>query len=268
MEKNLEKWGEIQQFKSSYDDFVRNLKKLEELIPFSEKNHDDIISDLKKSRSEITTLLIPVSNLLDLYAIDKNKKSLKKTIDKTRRNLDKLSNARLSKKVTELTDYAEKTLKKEHNKENKDNKLESYGLSQKHINELKAENEKFIQLGEKLKTERKASSKAYKEIPKLIKENDKIIRNRLNKFMSIFKNTDPDFYSTYRLALKDIKPEKAVEKSKTPAREAKVNTKQVKKAPTQSKKTNRKAPAKKTATKTAKKTAAAATVKEVSTGEH
>lgn len=244
LEKNLDKWGDIEQFKSSYDDFVRNLKKLEELIPVSKKDHEGIISDLKRTRAELTSKLIPVSNLMDLYAQDKNKKSLKKKIEKTRRKLDKLSDSGLSKKVGELTDYAEKTIEKENEKENKNNKLESYGLSLKHIKELKAENDKFIKLKEKLKTERKASWEAYKEIPRLIKENDRIVRNRINKFMSIFRNNDPDFYGAYRLSLKDEKPGKATEKKEaavkkesTPAKEGKPASKQVKKAPSETKKT-------------------------------
>lgn len=243
LEKNLDKWGDIEQFKSSYDDFVKNLKKLEELIPVSKKDHEGIISDLKRTRTELTSKLIPVSNLMDLYAQDKSKKSLKKKIEKTRRKLDKLSDSGLSKNVRELTDYAEKTIKKENEKENKNNKLESYGLSLKHINELKAENDKFIQLKEKLKTERKASWEAYKEIPRLIKENDRIIRNRINKFMSIFRNNDPDFYGAYRLALKDEKPVKATEKKEATVKKestatgAKPGSKQVKKAPSGTKKT-------------------------------
>ena len=267
LEKNLDKWGDIEQFKSSYDDFVRNLKKLEEHIPVSKKDHEGIISDLKRTRAELTSKLIPVSNLMDLYAQDKNKKSLKKKIEKTRRKLDKLSDSGLSKKVGELTDYAEKTIEKENEKENKNNKLESYGLSLKHIKELKAENDKFIKLKEKLKTERKASWEAYKEIPRLIKENDRIVRNRINKFMSIFRNNDPDFYGAYRLSLKDEKPGKAKVtkeaklKKEAPAKRAKTGSKQVEKSPsgtkktttdkTQNKKTStKKAPAKKTTTGT------------------
>ncbi|MFW5820396.1 MAG: hypothetical protein ACOCWA_03840 [Bacteroidota bacterium] len=257
LEKNLNKWGNIEQFKSSYDDFVKNLKKLEELIPVSKKDHEGIISDLKRTRAEVNSKIIPVSNLMDLYAQDKNKKSLKKIIDKTRRKLDKLSDSGLSEKVVELADYAEKTIEKENDKETKDNKLESYGLSLKHIKELKAENDKFIKLREKLRTQIKASREAYKDIPKLVKENDRIIRNRINKFMSIFRNTDPDFYAAYRLAVKDEKPVKAMEKKEatikkeSPTKETKTGTKQAQKATSGTKEASPKSTAKKATRKKA-----------------
>jgi len=202
MEKNLDKWNGIERFKSSYDEFVRNLKKLEDLKTVAEKKFDEANQKLESLRQDIITRLVPVSNLLDLYALDKNKKSLKKKIDKARGKFDKMSIEQLNKHVAEITDYAENKLNNVIEGKKKENSLEGYGLSMKLINDLKTDNENSIDLHVNLKAEQKAARDAAKEIKKRVKENEKILKNRFKKFMSIFKNTDPAFYEAYENALK------------------------------------------------------------------
>ncbi len=250
MENNLEKWSKIEKFKSSYDEFVRNLKKLEDVKLVAEKNFDATNQKLDSLRQDITTKLVPVSNLLDLYAVDKSKKSLKKKIDKARGKYDKMSIEQLNKYVAEITEYAEKKLSNIIEGKQRENGLEGYGLSMKLINDLKSDNENSIDLRVNLKAEQKAAKDAAKEIKKRVKENEKILKNRFRKFMSIFKNTDPDFYEAYMKALTSNNQQE--KKGKTAQKDS-IKSESPKKASEPSTASTRKTPVKKNVSPTSAK---------------
>jgi hypothetical protein len=252
MEKNLNKWSNIDHFKSNYDDFVLNLKKLKDLLSITEKDLSATKSSLKSLRNDIETKLVPVTNLLDLYAGDKNKKTLKKKIDNARGKLSTMSPEGLNKYVVEITNFAEKKFNKVDEGGQKSNKLQGYGLSMKLIDELKTDNENYADLRASLKAEKKAVKEAIKEISKRIKENEKIIKSRFKKFMTVFMNTDPAFYEAYLNALKSDS-EEVIEKPKP---ENKITT-QTEKASTPAGKTAvRKTPAGNTKRKAPVKTKA------------
>jgi len=214
MEKNLEKWGHIDQFKTTYDQFVMNFKKLEDLKASLEKDSDSTSREIEKLRNEINDRLIPVSNLLDLYSVDNNKKGLKKKISDARGRIKKMSADELVKHVTEITDYAAKKIADQAEKTKKQAGIESYGLSTNLIEELREKNLNFADLSARFKAEKKEAKKAGDEIGKRIKENEKILKNRFRKFMSLFETTEPAFYKAYMDALNPVPLANQAEKTK------------------------------------------------------
>jgi chaperonin cofactor prefoldin len=205
MENNLDEWSKIDQFKTSYDEFVRNLKKLNKLNIVLEKDFSAPVASLENLKKDLNASLLPIFDLLELYAGDNNKKNLNKKISKFRRDLDKLAGSELTGKIDQIGGYAEKKLKKAEDKTKKIKALEGYGLSLGMIEELKKEKENYLKNRESLKTELKELKKTEKEIKKIFCKNDQIINKRLKKFMSMFKNSDPEFYNDFKNALKKVK---------------------------------------------------------------
>jgi hypothetical protein len=211
MEKNLDKWSHINQFKSTYDDFVLNLKKLNDLKSIIEKDFSETNKKLTNLEKELRTKLVPVTNLLELYAVDKNKKALKKKMINIRRKVDKLSAEGLDKSVVEIADYADKKLGIVNNEDKNKIGLEDYGLSVKLLDELKTDNESYADLRARIRAEKKELQKATEEVKMRIKENEKILKRRFKKFMSIFENSDPVFFEAY---LKATNPKTSEETKK------------------------------------------------------
>lgn len=214
MENNLMKWTNTGQFKDSYDIFIRNLNKINELKESAQEDLKTIKEGLYKIRTDIITKLIPVLNLIDLYALDNKKKALRKKADKIRNSLDGLSDKALESYVDEVTSIAERKMKIDPETQKSGARLESYGLSMKHIDQLKKDNMLFSELKNSLKESGKKVYQSKKELQKAIKENDTLLKRRISKFMSIYKLNDPDFYRAYKDALKNKKPAEIKEEQK------------------------------------------------------
>jgi len=223
MENNLMKWTNTGQFKNSYDRFVRNLKKLNELKEDAQQDRSDLKEKLYKSRIDMIERFIPVLDLVELYAKDNKKKSLKKKVEKIRSRLDGMSDDMLENRVDEISSIAERKMEIDTANKKGGAGLESYGLNLQIIEQLRNDNMIFSELKNTLTETREKVKNAHKEINIRIKENDKLLKRRINKFMSIYKLNDPDFYKAYKDALLNKKPGTHVESltkaSPTPAEE-------------------------------------------------
>jgi hypothetical protein len=206
MENNLMKWTNTGQFKDSYDRFVRNLKKLNELKVDAQQDLTGLKEKLYKSRIELITKFTPVLNLVELYAQDNNKKGMKKKIEKISRRLDGMPDDRLEDRVDEISSIAERKMEIDPATKKGGARLESYGLDLQLIEQLKNENMVFSELKNSLADSREIVKNAHKEINRRINENDKLLKRRISKFMSIYKLNDPVFYKAYKDALKNKKP--------------------------------------------------------------
>ncbi len=214
MEKNLDKWGDIEKFRTSYDEFVHNLKKIDDLEETAGKDLNTLQLKLEACRNNIITKLIPVTNLLTLYALDNKKKGLRKKLDKSRKNLEDLKNKGLVAHVDEVAGYLEKKFNKQQENE-QDDKLGSYGLSMGLIEKLREDRDELVDLKQNLQEENELVEKAGSEIISLVKASEELIRERFHMFMSIFEFSDPNFYTSYKNALNPPAPER-----KTPPRPA------------------------------------------------
>lgn len=201
MENNFAKWNKTTQLQNSYDKFVKNLKKLDELVLIERQDPSNTREKVFKVRTEIISKLIPVINLIDLYADDNNKKSLKKRMDKVRNQLDGMSNKSLENNVNKISSIALKKLNIEASDKKTDSDLETYGLSQGLIQSLTDQNDKFSNFRKELNDTEKNMKNAEKEIIKRIKENEKLLKNRIDKFMSLYKLNDPELYTAYKNSL-------------------------------------------------------------------
>lgn len=214
MEENLELWSGIEKLKADYDALVLNKHKIEKLVAIAEKDHSAEMEKLAQLKISILDKLIPVSNLLDLYARDEKKSKLQKMIKTSRGSLDELSTTQLASYAIKLADYVEKKINKE--SENKEENIGSYGLNESLLNELRKDVETYISLHAKIKDEKKAGEDAKREIIKRQRENQKLLHKRISKFISVFETQNPDFHTAFKNALKIDEENKVTDKAPNP----------------------------------------------------
>jgi hypothetical protein len=70
MELNLEKWNSIDEIRRTYDLFINNLKKINELQPELKQEISGLKGELDGKRSVLLQKIFPVGNILEVYAQD------------------------------------------------------------------------------------------------------------------------------------------------------------------------------------------------------
>ncbi len=204
MEMNLEKWNGIDEIRRTYDEFVNKLKKIKDIQP--ELKHD--ISALKKElddkRTHLLLKIFPVGNILEVYAEDhpigKNSYGLvmgQKYIESLNRK-DLLDHAlslykRCDKIVLQYSGTAESLDQISQKKD-----IRRYGLNRLMLDELYSSAQQFqssLDLRKDVNTYRK---RTRKKMEGYILDNRKLLKNRLNKLMTVFSGTHPSFYNEYR----------------------------------------------------------------------
>ena len=194
MEDQLEKWHSITEIRKTYDEFIKNLKKLKDLQPDLEKNLGPVQDELKEKQENLIGKFFPVANILAVYGSD-NK--LKKGVRSIIINQDELNKMKKGK----LLDLAGKMLKTTEkffpDQEQEESELSQYGLTAIMVDEFSSALTKYayaLQLNKDLLNNR---SKSRKTSNRLLKVNREILNKRLDRLMTVFSVTHPSFYQDY-----------------------------------------------------------------------
>lgn len=194
MEDQLEKWHSITEIRKTYDEFIRNLKKLKDLQPDLEKNLDPIQDEMKEKREQLIDKIFPVSNIMAVYVTDKKLKKGTRNMVINKEDLNKLKKAK-------LLDLADQTLKstEKHfpDPDVEEHELLSYGLTAIMVHEFSTALTKYayaLQLNKDLLSNR---SKSRKTSNRLMKANLEILNKRLDRLLTVFSITHPSFYQDY-----------------------------------------------------------------------
>jgi hypothetical protein len=194
MEDQLEKWQSITEIRKTYDEFIKNLKKLKDLQPDLEKNLDPIQDELKEKREYLIGKIFPVTNILAVYISDKKLKNETRSMILSREELNELKKAKLLDLAGRMLKNTEKYLP-DPNQE--DHELFRYGLTAVMVDEFSTALTKYayaLQLNKDLLRNR---SKSRKTSNQLLKANLKILNKRLDRLMTVFSVTHPSFYQDY-----------------------------------------------------------------------
>lgn len=199
MEDNLKVWGHILEMQKDYDLFVKNMKKIHDLQPAVHNDPEPIAVNIKNSRDKLVAQLLPVIKVLSVYAHDKGLKKLEKRTKIDRKALNKLKSAQLEKEAFAVW----KAISKHQGSDEKGKKnaeAENYGLSQKMIDSLYETIVQYKNLRENYKEEKQARKKAIERTDDLIKANNRLLKKRIDKFVYLFEQSQPDFFKCYMMA--------------------------------------------------------------------
>ena len=194
MEDQLDKWQSITEIRKTYDAFIKNLKKLQDLQPDLETNLDPFKDELQEKRDHLIDKIFPVTNILAVYVSDKKVKKGKRNLIISKEELRKLKKG----KLLDLASRILKTVEKYFPDPNQqDHELFSYGLTAVMVDEFSTALTKYayaLQLNKDLQRNR---SKSRKTSNRLMKANRDILKKRLDKLMTVFSVTHPSFYQDY-----------------------------------------------------------------------
>ncbi len=194
MEDQLEKWHSITEIRKTYDEFIKNLKKLKDLQPDLEKNLDPVQDELKEIREHLIGKIFPITNILAVYISDKKLKKGNRSMIISREELDKLKQAKLLDLASRMLKTTEKFFP---DPGQADHELSNYGLTPIMVDEFSTALTKYayaLQLNKDLLRNR---SKSRKTSNRLLKANRKMLKNRLDRLMTVYSVTHPSFYKDY-----------------------------------------------------------------------
>jgi hypothetical protein len=249
MEQHLDKWNTIAEIRKTYDEFVNNLKKLKDLQPELERDITPLRQELADKRDTLSGKLLPVGNILEVYAEDHRIGKKARLLISGQKKLESCSDNKLldhANRFHKITDkYIQRALNDSGSAQNlpvegeplQDDSVESppgkkspsevrsmeqiepgedspskvrsmeqtepgkditrYGLTLEMLDELYSAKQQFqstLRLHDDVISYRK---KTQKKKDGLIRANRKLLKNRLNKLMTVFSGTHPSFYKEY-----------------------------------------------------------------------
>jgi hypothetical protein len=194
MEDQLEKWNSIAEIRKTYDEFVRNLKKLKDLQPDLEKSLVPVRDDLSAKHGQLIGKIFPVANILAVYMSDARIKKEARSMVISQDELNKMKKGKLLDLASRMLKTTEKYFP---DPEQENSELSRYGLTAMMVDELSTSLTKYayaLQLNEDLLRNRSKSKTTSK---RLLKANREILVKRLDRLMTVFSVTHPSFYQDY-----------------------------------------------------------------------
>lgn len=205
MNENNSIWAEVEKLKTSFETFELNTNLLNELKAEHEKDLQPLVELKAEKRIGLIKLTVPVVNIILAFAHDEDDKDLLKKFNFSRNKLAKSKDLILIENCKTVFKTAGKLVNKSvHAAEQVDSKLKedainifSYGLSNKLMTDLELAVKDFIDSHLNLRNALEAKNKCIKKITEVMKENDKLLRNKLDLIITIYKNTQTEFYVEY-----------------------------------------------------------------------
>lgn len=194
MEDQLEKWNSIAEIRKTYDDFVKNLKKLKDLQPDLEKNLGPVQDELKEKRENLIGKIFPVANIMAVYKSDNKLNKGVRSMIISQDELNKMKNGKLLDLAGRMLKTTEKFFP---DQEQEESELSQYGLTAIMVDEFSTALTKYayaLQLNKDLLRNR---SKSKKMSNRLLKANCELLEKRLDRLMTVFSITHTSFYHDY-----------------------------------------------------------------------
>ncbi len=232
MEKNAGKLNALPELKQTYDQFVNNFKTVSQQRKKAENNLNPFKNNRKKQRTALIDKTSPVAALLAVYSSDTGDKKLRKISNQAGAKADQLKDTELIKtsrkmlkKAKKLMDQSVQIIQKGGGKQDKNKKKApaapplpgDYGITPGMLDEMEKTLLGFSDAVKKEKQIRSEKKKFTGKIKKTMKENQKILKNRLDKLMVVFQTKEPELYREYTgiRSGKTVQEEKTVQAKKT-----------------------------------------------------
>jgi len=236
MENNVSSWQNIVELKNNYDRFVKNYKKITDCETELRFDPAEIYMEGNKSKEELIEKLFPIASLISVYASDLGDKKLHNQSNIKFTQLEKKKSKALLRIVSNILTFAGKLMGKGEKLTDASGKkkktvksITDYGLTEKHLKDLKAASDTYCEKVKSIRIYRVKKAACKKNVEALLLKNEKILKRKLDKFMTLFQESNKTFYDNYWAArsgealseadksipLKGTEPEKASAPQKT-----------------------------------------------------
>ena len=199
MEKNLSKWRSVSEMKNDYDQFVRNVKKIDDHISVIQTDLAPLKENRSRSKKELIGQVFPVISVTGVYAYDAGDKKLEKYMNRKFSELEKMKGDELKNFSGRVLKMCRSLMEKPPEIKKKDPVpvITDYGLTAKHLDLLQKSLDQFILDDEKLTHLKKAKKKSRKKLDRQLRENEKLLKKKLDRMMQLFRDRQKAFYEAY-----------------------------------------------------------------------
>ena len=214
LDKHLHVWQHVKEMNRSHDRFVRNFKKLTDHRAVLDRDLQSTRDKHLRIRKELAARIIPVMGVVSMYAEDQGNKTLKTQFSVKAGQVEEMKARRLlslSEAVISLSQNEKKGKSKKLNPSD-------YGLTEEMAEGIRKKSDELKESLEDLKAARKERKKSSLAARRLIKRNDNLLKSRTDKFVRLFRESNPAFYQDYMQARKSrtAKPKHQGESYKSP----------------------------------------------------
>lgn len=201
MNDNKEIWEVVPQLKNVMEVFSENVKAVEKLKSEKGKEINPLLEYKLNKRKELIDSSLPPLNVLLAYGHDVKDKELLKKLNFSRnkltksKDLDLIENCRFIYKTAHK--FYMKSLETQEVKNKKANDIFGYGLNDKMLEEIEIAEKAFVESLSALKDAIKNKTLAGQQITSKLKENDRLLRNKIDLLISIFETSNPELLKKY-----------------------------------------------------------------------
>jgi hypothetical protein len=201
MNENKNIWGVVPQLQNVMEVFSENVKAVEKLKSEKGKEIKPLLEYKLEKRKELIDSSLPPLNVLLAYGHDIKDKDLLKKLNFSRNKLTKSKDLDLIENCKFIYKTAHKlymkSLETKEVETNKENDIFGYGLNDKMLEEIEIAEKAFVESLSGLKAAIKNKTLVGQEIISRLKENDKLLRNKIDLLISIFETSNPELLKNY-----------------------------------------------------------------------
>lgn len=180
-------WTGLVAFKNAHDELVANMKSIEDASETQELNMKGAALDKRFKRDAMTQKTIVMAHALFAYAEDTNDIVLREKANLSEHDLTKKRDAIVAQLCQGISNLATAL----------GAGLVDYGVTAAEITGLQSAIDKYVAVVTAPRNATTVRKGATAEINTLMKDSMKILNNRMDKLMSEFKESKPNFYQEY-----------------------------------------------------------------------
>jgi hypothetical protein len=199
MAKNQAKWQAITELKNSYGQFSRNLEMIDEYVGILQIDLAPLKEKKVKSRKILVEKVFPVSSVMGVFACDIGAGKLEKLAEVKSGELEKMSTGSLLKYCKRILKISESLLEgtREEGKKALKHLISDYGLTVKHLEALQRALDDCSIDAVEYDSSRINKKKAKVKLDRRIRENNQLLKKKLDLMIHLFRDNQQAFYNDY-----------------------------------------------------------------------
>ncbi len=201
LNENKEVWMVVPQLQNVMEIFSENINVIVELKSEQGKDIKPLLKFKLDKRNKLIDSSLPALNVLLAYGHDIKDKDLLKKLNFSRnkltksKDLDLIENCKLIYKTAHK--YYMKSLETKESVEDNTIDFFGYGLNDEMLEEIEMADKAFIESLSVLKVAIRNRTLVNQQITSKMKENDKLLRNKIDLLISIFQTSNPELLKKY-----------------------------------------------------------------------
>lgn len=199
LDKHQAKWQDIIELKKRHGQLKDNLVKIGEYEAVLRKKLAPLKEKTLNSRRILVEQVFPVSSVLGVFSCDTGDKKLEKLVKIKFGDLEKSSDESLKKYCRKILKIAGVLLdqKKEGDSKDKKKKISDYGLASGHLDKIRSALDEWKKNHSEYIALQQQKKKSKSKLSKTIRENNQILKNKIDRMVQLFRDSQKTFYNTY-----------------------------------------------------------------------